>query len=174
MLHWALKILHRHMVERMLIVIIQFLLNNFDTQATKFKYWYRGHRFKIQKKPFIIIDSEFNLLKSPSFCLTFLSCLGSKLSAILRRNPEFIEELCLCLDRNTRLIHNWRRLALILDVDLDVIRRLGQYGDFSPTIRLFDFLAASNPDLTIKKLKDTLREIGRNDLVYLLIAKGNV
>ena len=62
----------------------------------------------------------------------------------------------------------------MLHVDLDVIRRLGQYGDFSPTIRLFDFLAASNPDLTIKKLKDTLREIGRNDLVYLLIAKGNV
>ena len=122
----------------------------------------------------MMIDFEFNPLKSPSFCLTFLSLLGSKLSAILRRNPEFIEELCLCLDRDTRLIHNWRRLALKLNVDLDVIRRLGQYGDFSPTIRLFDFLAASNPDLTIKKLKDILREIGRNDLVSLLIAKGNV
>ena len=65
-------------------------------------------------------------------------------------------------------------MALILHVDLNVIRRLGQYSDFSPTILLFDFLATSNPDLTIKKLKDILREIGRNDLVYLLTAKGNV
>ena len=122
----------------------------------------------------MMIDFEFNPLKSPSFCLTFLSCLGSKLSAILRRNPEFIEELCLCLDRDTRFIHNWRRLALILQVDLNVIRRLGQYSDFSPTIRLFDFLATANPDLMIKELKEILREIGRNDLVYLLVAKGNV
>ena len=121
-----------------------------------------------------MIHKLLNLNIKYSFFFTFLSRLGSKLSAILRRNPEFIEELCLCLDRGTRLIHNWRRLALMLHVDLDVIRRLGQYGDFSPTIRLFDFLAASNPDLTIKELKDILREIGRNDVVSLLMAKGNV
>ena len=95
-----------------------------------------------------------------------------KLSAILRHNSEFIEELCLCLDRDTRVMRNWRHLASILDVDSDVITRLGQYGDFSPTIRLFDYLAASNPDLTIKELKDNLLEIGRNDLISLLITRG--
>lgn len=97
---------------------------------------------------------------------------GSNLSAILRRNPEFIEELCLCLDRDMKLIRNWRHLALSLHVDLDVIRRLGQFSDFSPTIRLFKFLATSNPDLTIKELKDILLEIGRNDLISLLITKA--
>ena len=95
-----------------------------------------------------------------------------KLSAILRHNSEFIEELCLCLDRDTRVMRNWRHLASILDVDSDVITRLGQYGDFSPTIRLFDYLAASNPDLTIKELKDNLLKIGRNDLISLLITRG--
>ena len=49
-----------------------------------------------------------------------------------------------------KFIRNWRHLASILHVDLDVIRRLGQYGDISPTIRLFDYLATSKPDLTIK------------------------
>ena len=52
-----------------------------------------------------------------------------------------------------KFIRNWRHLASILHVDLDVIRRLGQYGDISPTIRLFDYLATSKPDLTIKELQ---------------------
>ena len=63
-------------------------------------------------------------------------------------------------------------MASILDVDSDVITRLRKYGDFSPTIRLFDYLTASNPDLTIKELKDILFEIGRNDLISLLITRG--
>lgn len=56
---------------------------------------------------------------------------------------------------------------------MDVIKRLEQYGDFSPTFRLFDFLETSNPDLTIKELKETILEIGRNDLFSLLTTKGN-
>ena len=68
-----------------------------------------------------------------------------------------------------KFIRNWRHLASILHVDLDVIRRLGQYGDISPTIRLFDYLATSKPDLTIKDLKDILL---RNDLISLLVTKG--
>ena len=39
-----------------------------------------------------------------------------------------------------RLKRNWRHLALILHVDLDAIRRLEQYSDISPTIRLFYFI----------------------------------
>ena len=71
-----------------------------------------------------------------------------------------------------KFIRNWRHLASILHVDLDVIRRLGQYGDISPTIRLFHYLATSKPDLTIKELKDILLKIGRNDLISLLVTKG--
>ena len=71
-----------------------------------------------------------------------------------------------------RLIRNWRHLASKLGVDVDAIRRLEQYSDFSPTIRLFEFLEATQPDLTIKELKDVLLEIKRNDLISLLTTKG--
>ncbi|XP_022802850.1 uncharacterized protein LOC111340292 isoform X2 [Stylophora pistillata] len=98
---------------------------------------------------------------------------GSKLADILRDNPEFIEQLSLCLDRDMRLAPNWKHLASKLEVHVDIIRRLEQYSDFSPTIRLFDFLEISKPDLTIKELKETMLEIGRNDLFSLLTTKGD-
>ena len=98
--------------------------------------------------------------------------LGPKLSTILTSKPEFIDQLALYLDRDMRLIRNWRHLASKLGVDAEVIRRLEQYTDFSPTIRLFEFLEATQPDLTIKELKDALLEIRRNDLFCLLTTKG--
>ena len=94
------------------------------------------------------------------------------MSVILEKRPQFIEQLALCLDREMRLIPNWRQLATNLDVDVNVIKRLGQYCDYSPTIRLFEFLEATQPDLTIKQLKDALLEIRRNDLFSLLSTKG--
>ena len=100
-------------------------------------------------------------------------CLESKLTHILRGNPEFMEQLSLCLDRDVRFIPNWKHLASKLEVEVDVIKRLEQYGDFSPTFRLFYFLETSKPDLTIKELKETMLEIGRNDLLSLLTTEGN-
>ena len=171
-----------------MLIEIVCLVDNFDTQATVFPvyvllscisnskhrktindYWFPR---TVSEKAVSLIFLEFKPLKSPSFCPTFPSCLGSELSAILRRNPEFIRKLCLCLESDMKFIRNWRHLASILHVDLDVIRRLGQYGDISPTIRLFDYLATSKPDLTIKELKDILLKIGRNDLISLLVTKG--
>ena len=100
-------------------------------------------------------------------------CLEYKLTHILRGNPEFMEQLSLCLDRDVRFIPNWKHLASKLEVEVDVIKRLEQYGDFSPTFRLFYFLETSKPDLTIKELKETMLEIGRNDLLSLLTTEGN-
>ncbi|XP_066021739.1 uncharacterized protein [Pocillopora verrucosa] len=95
-----------------------------------------------------------------------------KLSVILEKRPRLIEQLALCLDREMRFIPNWRQLATDLDVDMNVIKRLGQYSDYSPTIRLFEFLEVTQPDLTIKQLKDALLEIRRNDLFSLLSTKA--
>ena len=92
------------------------------------------------------------------------------MSVILEKRPQFIEQLALCLDRE--IIPNWRQLATNLDVDVNVIKRLGQYSDYSPTIRLFEFFEVTQPDLTIKQLKDALLEIRRNDLFSLLSTKG--
>ena len=60
------------------------------------------------------------------FCLISVPYLGPKLSTILTSKPEFIDQLALCLDRDMRLIRNWRHLASKLGVDADVIRRLEQ------------------------------------------------
>ncbi|XP_022789029.1 uncharacterized protein LOC111328789 isoform X4 [Stylophora pistillata] len=105
-----------------------------------------------------------------------VSSTGSKLRSIqtvLRSNLEFIEQFSLCLDREMRSIPNWRHLAAELEVDVDVIRRLEQYRDFSPTIRLFEYLEQKRPDLTIRHLKDAFVEIKRNDLVRLLAVEAS-
>ncbi|XP_022802846.1 uncharacterized protein LOC111340290 [Stylophora pistillata] len=91
------------------------------------------------------------------------------LSVILEERPKLLEQLALCLDKEMRLIPNGKHLASELDINADVIRRLEkQYSDYSPTIRLFEFLSVTQPDLSIEQLEDTLLEIGRNDLFSLL------
>ena len=92
---------------------------------------------------------------------------------VLRKNPDFIQQLALCLDREMRLIPNWKHFSWELKVDANVITRLEQYSDFSPTIRLFEYLEVTQPDLTIQQLKQALLEIKRNDLVKLLTTEGN-
>lgn len=98
---------------------------------------------------------------------------GSKVTTILSQKPKLIEQLALCLDRKMRLIPNWKHLAWELKVDEDVTKRLEQYSDFSPTIRLFEYLEVTQPDLTIQQLRNALLEIRRNDLFSLLTTKGN-
>ena len=72
-----------------------------------------------------------------------------------------------------RLISNWKNLAWEMKVDGKVIKQLEQYSDFSPTIRLFEHLKVTQPDLVIEQLRNALFEIGRNDLFNLLTTEGN-
>ena len=98
---------------------------------------------------------------------------GSKLSTILKGAPEFADQLALCLDREMRLIPNWKHLAWEMRVDEDVIKRLEQYRDHSPTIQLFEYLEVTQPQLTMQQLRNAMLEIGRNDLFNVLTTKGN-
>ena len=104
--------------------------------------------------------------------LTVFISTASKLSIILTHKP-LIEQLALCLDRDMRLISNWKNLAWEMKVDGKVIKQLEQYSDFSPTIRLFEYLEVTQPDLVIKQLSSALFDIGRNDLFNLLTTEGN-
>ena len=72
-----------------------------------------------------------------------------------------------------RIISNWKNLAWEMKVDEKVIKQLEEYSDFSPTIRLFEHLEVTQPDLDIEHLRNALHEIGRNDLFNLLTTKGN-
>ena len=104
------------------------------------------------------------------FCLILE---GPSLVDVLREKPGVIEELALCLDKKMRLIPNWKHLSRELKIDAEVITVLEQYTDISPTIRLFEYLEITRPELTIQQLKQVLSEIGRNDLFSLLTSKGN-
>ena len=73
-----------------------------------------------------------------------------------------------------RLIPNWKQLARELNVDEDVIKTLEQYKDQSPTIRLFEYLKVTQPQLTIQQLRNAMLDIRRNDLFSLLTTKGNI
>ena len=70
---------------------------------------------------------------------------------------------------------NWSFLGRNVTSDFRyVIKSLEQYSDFSPTIRLFEYLEVTQPDLTIQQLKQALIDIRRNDLVSLLTTKGKL
>ena len=84
-----------------------------------------------------------------------------------------MDQLALCLDRNMRLIPNWKQLARELNVDEDVIKKLEQYKEQSPTIRLFEYLEVTQPQLTIQQLRKAMLDIRRNDLCRLLSTNGN-
>ena len=72
-----------------------------------------------------------------------------------------------------RLIPNWKQLARELNVDEDVIKKLEQYKEQSPTIRLFEYLEVTPPQLTIQQLRKAMLHIRRNDLCRLLSTNGN-
>ena len=58
-------------------------------------------------------------------------------------------------------------------MDEDVIKKMEQYRNQSPTIELFVYLELMKPQLTIRQLKNAMLDMGRHDLVSLLMTKGN-
>ena len=72
-----------------------------------------------------------------------------------------------------RSILNWKDLAWEMKVDEKVIKRLEHYSDISSTIRLFEHLEVTQPDLDIEQLRNALLDIGRKDLFSLLTTEGN-
>ena len=72
-----------------------------------------------------------------------------------------------------RLIPSWKQLARELYVDENVIKKMEQYKNQSPTIQLFEYLEVMKPQLTIQQLKNAMLDIRRNDLFSLLTTKGN-
>ena len=86
--------------------------------------------------------------------------------------PDLIEQMALFLDKEMRLISNWKHFSNELKVDVNVINRLEQYADFSPTIRLFEYLEIAQPNLSIQQLKQAFLDIRRNDLFSLLTTTG--
>ena len=125
-------------------------------------------------KTLLVISQKLFFCNFPVNLLCFVLSFhtGTELVTILKRKPDLIDQLALCLDRKMRLIPNWKHLARKLNVDEEVITKLEQFSDFSPTIRLCEYLEVTQPDLSIQQLRNALVEIKRNDL-SLRLTKGN-
>ena len=86
----------------------------------------------------------------------------------MKNQADALEVMTKRLDREMKAVKNWRHFSSQLQVDVNVIKRLKWYGDFSPTIRVFEHLEIVKPDLTIFQVKNALLEIGRKDMSNLL------
>ena len=86
----------------------------------------------------------------------------------MKQRPQTMEKMAKLLDREMKAVKNWKHFSWELEVDASVIETLKWYGDFSPTIRVFDHLEAAQPDLTVSEVKNALSDIGREDLSLLL------
>ena len=75
------------------------------------------------------------------------------------------------------MLANWYQLAIKLGVPREDCWNFERRSIQSPTNELFQYLGASRPQMTLKKLKETLEELKRMDLFYYLnkqSLEGNV
>ena len=97
-------------------------------------------------------------------------------------NPDspwfsLLNEIALALDATSLVLANWYHLALNLGVPRKDSWMFEKRSSESPTNELFQYLEATHPQLTLKKLKESLRCINRMDLLHYLTRQyleGNV
>ncbi|XP_028516902.1 uncharacterized protein LOC114575695 [Exaiptasia diaphana] len=90
-------------------------------------------------------------------------------------NVAALGEFSKCMDPQFKDIKNWELFAFGLDVPADVIRICKLYSEYSPTIRLFQYLSLTHPNMTVSDLKAVLtrnKQRARFDLYRLL--KGTI
>ena len=79
-----------------------------------------------------------------------------------------LDEIALGLDSTSRVSANWQKLATKLGVSRITCLELGRRSTQNPTNLLFQYFAASRPQMRLKVLKQALRFIERNDLLKVL------
>lgn len=90
---------------------------------------------------------------------------------------SLLDEIALALDVTSLVLANWYRLAIKLGVPREDCWNFERRSTQSPTNELFQYLEANRPQMTLKKLKETLHDLKRMDLLYYLdkqSLEGNV
>ena len=91
---------------------------------------------------------------------------------IIYGDPSVLDEVCLKLDYPVGNLpctgKYWPHLAHNLGADEQTTLRFQQESGYTPSVRMFAYLAATSPDFTVDKLMSNLRSIKRNDLVSKL------
>lgn len=78
--------------------------------------------------------------------------------------------MALKLDR--RNIHNWKHLALQLNVPHRVLKNFGSNQWHNSSLMLLKYIPIFDPELTVEQLKSSLSSIGRKDVVTVFDKAG--
>ena len=87
------------------------------------------------------------------------------------------DEIALALDATSLVLANWYQLAIQLSVPREDCWNFERRSTQSPTNELFQYLEATRPQMTLEKLKDSLHDLKRMDLLDYLdkqSLEGNV
>ena len=87
-------------------------------------------------------------------------------------SASLLDEIALALDATSLVLANWYRLAIKLGVPRKDCWNFERRSTQSPTNELFQYLEATSPQMTLKKLRETLQELNRMDLLCYLDEQG--
>lgn len=83
-------------------------------------------------------------------------------------SASLLDEIALALDATSLVLANWYQLAIKLGVPREDCWNFERRSTQSPTNELFQYLEATRPQMTLKKLKEALNQLKRMDLLYCL------
>lgn len=133
-------------------------------------YAKRSEKQPAESHPFI---SRVISLKNKMSLPCFKSSTGSLVKDTIVSKAKIMDMLALYLDRSVcpgsrgvPLIQRWEHLADEFKVQEDKKRQCENFtGIQSPSENMFSYLCATRVSLTIKTIKEKLKEIGRNDII---------
>ena len=79
-----------------------------------------------------------------------------------------LDEIALALDGTSLVLANWFTLAIKLRVPRKICWEFERRSTESPTSRIFQYLAATCPEMTLTMLKEALVLMERKDLMNIL------
>ena len=78
-----------------------------------------------------------------------------------------LDDIALALDTKSKILKNWSGLAERLGVPRKYYRQFDRQSTIDPTCQLFQYLAVTRPQMTLKTLREALVKMTRNDLITI-------
>ena len=91
-------------------------------------------------------------------------------SLVERDDTDILGRMALKLDG--KKTHNWKHLALQLNVPHRVLRNFGSHQRHNSSLMLLKYIPIFDPELTLDQLKGSLASIGRQDVLSVLDKAG--
>ena len=79
-----------------------------------------------------------------------------------------LDEMALALDSQSLVLADWKFLGAKLGVPRKILKQFERSSVQSPTNRLFEYLAVTRPQITLKTLMEVLLLMNRNDLIQFI------